>query len=254
MPEMKMSISEKRNGIRPVASADGGVHEGPGFPRSGTEQVTGVSTMSPTHLPRGCRPRRGAMLDLRAPGFRQERGVVQQGDICARTRGQTECLARGGGGCTQSARPEQRSAHGGQAPKEAGRSKRHTMRCGRPVSRRLGAGSGAVAHRPCGAMTRHFSLRGRALDQESNRCPVAHRPSRSGPIDLRVRRMENHRFKSDTHSNIGDRSKCGNSSLHTRAGLSRGTQCSGSGVSGHARARQRPGVSSASARADNRAA
>ena len=137
--------------------------------------------------------------------LRQERGVVQQGDRCARTRGQTECLARGGGGCTQSARPEQRSAHGGQAPKEAGRSKRHTMRCGRPVSRRLGAGSGAVAHRPCGAMTRHFSLRGRALDQESNRCPVAHRPSRSGPIDLRVRRMENHRFKSDTHSNIGYR-------------------------------------------------
>ena len=27
----------------------------------------------------------------------------------------------------------------------------------------------------------------------------------------------------------GHRSKCGNSSLHTRAGLSRGTQCSGSG-------------------------
>ena len=29
--------------------------------------------------------------------------------------------------------------------------------------------------------------------------------SRSGPIDLRVRRMENHRFKSDTYSNIGYR-------------------------------------------------
>ena len=39
---------------------------------------------------------------------------------------------------------------------------------------------------------------------------------------------------------FGDRSKCGNSSLHTRAGLSRGTQCAGSGVSNDARARQRP--------------
>ena len=35
--ETKMSIADKRNGIRPVASADGGVHEGPGLPRSGTE-------------------------------------------------------------------------------------------------------------------------------------------------------------------------------------------------------------------------
>ena len=50
------------------------------------------------------------------------------------------------------------------------------------------------------------------------------------------------------------RSKCGNSSLHTRAGLSRGTQCSGSGVSNDARARQRPWISAVSARADNRAA
>ena len=46
------------------------------------------------------------------------------------------------------------------------------------------------------------------------------------------------------------RSKCGNSSLHTRAGLSRGTQCSGSGVSNDARARQRPWISAVSARAD----
>ena len=52
----------------------------------------------------------------------------------------------------------------------------------------------------------------------------------------------------------GHRSKCGNSSLHTRAGLSRGTQCSGSGVSNDARARQRPWISAVSARADNRAA
>ena len=51
-----------------------------------------------------------------------------------------------------------------------------------------------------------------------------------------------------------DRSKCGNSSLHTRAGLSRGTQCSGSGVSNDARARQRPWISAVSARADSRAA
>ena len=50
------------------------------------------------------------------------------------------------------------------------------------------------------------------------------------------------------------RSKCGNSSLHTRAGLSRGTQCSGSGVSNDARARQRPWISAVSARADSRAA
>ena len=40
-----------------------------------------------------------------------------------------------------------------------------------------------------------------------------------------------------------DRSKFGNSSLHTRAGVSRGTQCSGSGVSNDARARQRPWIS-----------
>ena len=52
----------------------------------------------------------------------------------------------------------------------------------------------------------------------------------------------------------GHRSKCGNSSLHTRAGLSRGTQCSGSGVSNDARARQRPWISAVSARADSRAA
>ena len=38
----------------------------------------------------------------------------------------------------------------------------------------------------------------------------------------------------------GDRSKCGNSSLHTRAGLSRGTQCSGSGVSNDARGAAAP--------------
>ena len=50
------------------------------------------------------------------------------------------------------------------------------------------------------------------------------------------------------------RSKCGNSSLHTRAGLSRGPQCSGSGVSNDARARQRPWISAVSARADSRAA
>ena len=50
------------------------------------------------------------------------------------------------------------------------------------------------------------------------------------------------------------RSKCDNSSLHTRAGLSRGPQCSGSGVSNDARARQRPWISAVSARADSRAA
>ena len=54
--------------------------------------------------------------------------------------------------------------------------------------------------------------------------------------------------------NIWHRSKCGNSSLHTRAGLSRGPQCSGSGVSNDARARQRPWISAVSARADSRAA
>ena len=54
--------------------------------------------------------------------------------------------------------------------------------------------------------------------------------------------------------NDGHRSKCGNSSLHTRAGLSRGPQCSGSGVSNDARARQRPWISAVSARADSRAA
>ena len=53
---------------------------------------------------------------------------------------------------------------------------------------------------------------------------------------------------------VRHRSKCGNSSLHTRAGLSRGTQCSGSGVSNDARARQRPWISAVSARADSRAA
>ena len=51
------------------------------------------------------------------------------------------------------------------------------------------------------------------------------------------------------------RSKCGNSSLHTRAGLSRDTQCSGSGgvqiTRGRGSARR---ISAVSARADSRAA
>ena len=59
---------------------------------------------------------------------------------------------------------------------------------------------------------------------------------------------------SETEEVPGHRSKCGNSSLHTRAGLSRGPQCSGSGVSNDARARQRPWISAVSARADSRAA
>ena len=61
-------------------------------------------------------------------------------------------------------------------------------------------------------------------------------------------------FAFELRDEYGDRSKCGNSSLHTRAGLSRGTQCSGSGVSNDARARQRPWISAVSARADSRAA
>ena len=52
----------------------------------------------------------------------------------------------------------------------------------------------------------------------------------------------------------GHRSKCGDSSLHTRVWPVPRHGVLGVGLSGHARARQRPGVSSASARADNRAA
>ena len=52
----------------------------------------------------------------------------------------------------------------------------------------------------------------------------------------------------------GHRSKCGDSSLHTRVWPVPRHAVLGVGLSGHARARQRPGVSSASARADNRAA
>ena len=85
----------------------------------------------------------------------------------------------GGGDARKAPAPNNGPLMAAKLRRRAGRSKRHTMRCGRLVSRRLGAGSGAAVHRPCGAMTRHFSLRGRALDQESNRCPVAHRPSRS---------------------------------------------------------------------------
>ena len=58
----------------------------------------------------------------------------------------------------------------------------------------------------------------------------------------------------DVDEKYRHRSKCGNSSLHTRAGLSRGPQCSGSGVSNDARARQRPWISAVLARADSRAA
>ena len=61
-------------------------------------------------------------------------------------------------------------------------------------------------------------------------------------------------FPENRRWNDWHRSKCGNSSLHTRAGLSRGTQCSGSWVSNDARARQRPWISAVSARADSRAA
>ena len=53
---------------------------------------------------------------------------------------------------------------------------------------------------------------------------------------------------------IRHRSKCGDSSLHTRVWPVPRHGVLGVGLSGHARARQRPGVSSASARADNRAA
>ena len=72
--------------------------------------------------------------------------------------------SRGGGGDARKApAPNNGPLMAAKLRRRAGRSKRHTMRCGRLVSRRLGAGSGAVVHRPCGAMTRHFSLRGRAF-------------------------------------------------------------------------------------------
>ena len=81
----------------------------------------------------------------------------------------------------------------------------------------------------------------------SSRRPALQEHSSAQPVDIEE--------QSDVFSAPAwDRSKCGNSSLHTRAGLSRGTQCSGSGVSNDARARQRPWISAVSARADSRAA
>ena len=84
--------------------------------------------------------------------------------------------SRGGG--TQSARPEQRSAHGGQAPKEGGAVETTYDAVWPSGVEAFGRGIGRGGP---SAMRCHDAalLVARALDQESNRCPVAHRPSRS---------------------------------------------------------------------------
>ena len=70
--------------------------------------------------------------------------------------------------------------------------------------------------------------------------PEAELMGHRNPIHVYAKSLEVLEKVVAAQQRMGDRSKCGNSSLHTRAGLSRGTQCSGSGVSNDARARQRP--------------